>query len=280
MTEQHKEQRSIQVWPSGRMFTFRGCHSSPDRMEVKQGDDWRPPTWEEFSEIHNSALAEIYAERDVLTCQSALVDSLLKEETVDGFSWEDVENVYPPESEDDDFVVWYAGCNMPGYMPDEPPHPYASEDDAKAGLLESLENAYEADLAEEEEGQDNSTHRYSTYIEAKEAINSGETAYFMGYAYFISRDVATREFLESVDCDSSEYEPSEGAEYFETPRDIYEWWLVSSWLADQLADMGEPVIRNGFGYWWGRTCTGQALLMDGTLQEVAAQFLPECVKGE
>lgn len=54
--------------------------------------------------------------------------------------------------------------------------------------------------------------------------------------------------------------------------EVYEWWRVDDWLAGQLKKIGEPVLDNDCGYWWGRTCTGQAMIMDGTLQNVAASF--------
>ncbi len=54
--------------------------------------------------------------------------------------------------------------------------------------------------------------------------------------------------------------------------EIMEWWAVTEWLADQLKGIGEPVLDNAYGYWWGRTCTGQAMKMDGTLQQIARQY--------
>jgi len=54
------------------------------------------------------------------------------------------------------------------------------------------------------------------------------------------------------------------------PAEVFEWWRVSEWLCGQLHEIGEVTIDNHYGYWWGRTCTGQGLLMDGTLQRVAA----------
>ena len=35
-------------------------------------------------------------------------------------------------------------------------------------------------------------------------------------------------------------------------RDVYEWWLVESWLLDMLEEHGSPVLRTDFGSWWGR----------------------------
>lgn len=53
------------------------------------------------------------------------------------------------------------------------------------------------------------------------------------------------------------------------PAEVYEWWRVSSWLCRTLREAGEVVLDNDYGCWWGRQCTGQAVLMDGTLQRVA-----------
>lgn len=58
----------------------------------------------------------------------------------------------------------------------------------------------------------------------------------------------------------------------DNPAEVYEWWRVSSWLCNQLAAIGEVTIDNGYGQWWGRTCTGQGWIMDGTLQRIAASF--------
>ena len=52
------------------------------------------------------------------------------------------------------------------------------------------------------------------------------------------------------------------------PKEICEWWAVSEWLADKLYEIGEPVLYSGYGTWWGRTCSGQAIEMDGTIQKI------------
>jgi len=52
------------------------------------------------------------------------------------------------------------------------------------------------------------------------------------------------------------------------PREIFEWWLVSSWLGKKLLMEGQPVIDNGYGIWWGRCATGQAISMDWVIQKV------------
>ncbi len=51
-------------------------------------------------------------------------------------------------------------------------------------------------------------------------------------------------------------------------QEIYEWWLVSDWLVIMLRKAGEPILNNDYGTWWGRTCSGQAIYMDGVINAV------------
>jgi len=49
------------------------------------------------------------------------------------------------------------------------------------------------------------------------------------------------------------------------PAEIFEWWLIGdSMAADALRELGQPILDNDFGTWWGRTCTGQAVALDPT----------------
>lgn len=52
------------------------------------------------------------------------------------------------------------------------------------------------------------------------------------------------------------------------PQEIYEWWLVSPWFSKRLLMEGEPVMDNGYGVWWGRCTTGQAISMDYVIQKL------------
>ena len=52
------------------------------------------------------------------------------------------------------------------------------------------------------------------------------------------------------------------------PQEIFEWWLVTSWFAEKLKKHGEPILTNDYGTWWGRTCTGQAIYLDGVIEMI------------
>ena len=49
------------------------------------------------------------------------------------------------------------------------------------------------------------------------------------------------------------------------PQEIYEYWIVTPWL---LMDKGEPVLKRSGGWIWGRTCTGQAILLDSVISSI------------
>ena len=68
--------------------------------------------------------------------------------------------------------------------------------------------------------------------------------------------------------DSETGECQECFEDTQTAQEVYEWWLVSGWLAEKLREHGEPVLDNNFGTWWGRCCTGQAVYMDGVIRKI------------
>ena len=53
-----------------------------------------------------------------------------------------------------------------------------------------------------------------------------------------------------------------------SPQEIFEWWLISDWLADKLKEFEQPVLDMEYGTWWGRTCTGQAIKMDYVIRQI------------
>jgi hypothetical protein len=49
------------------------------------------------------------------------------------------------------------------------------------------------------------------------------------------------------------------------PQEIFEWYLIDDdYIANKLIELREPVIVSPFGRWWGRTCTGQSIILDPT----------------
>lgn len=58
-------------------------------------------------------------------------------------------------------------------------------------------------------------------------------------------------------------------------NEVYEHWIVTRWMADKLGERGEAVGEL-FGIpIWGRCCTGQAISLDYTIQQMAIELWPE-----
>lgn len=52
------------------------------------------------------------------------------------------------------------------------------------------------------------------------------------------------------------------------PQEPLEWWTCSSWLMDKLEAYGEPVLRTDYGDWYGRTCSGQSMILDSVIENI------------
>lgn len=106
--------------------------------------------------------------------------------------------------------VYYAGSNMPGYMPDEPPYPCATIEDARQYLAEDIErdisDAY--DLLSVDPSSAPEGNEVAELRDLKASILAGE--YGCGTVgnrhYFIIEDTLTGEELRDCDCDPAEYE--------------------------------------------------------------------------
>lgn len=55
-------------------------------------------------------------------------------------------------------------------------------------------------------------------------------------------------------------------------KEVFEWWLVSEQLSEQLSFHSEPILSNSFGNWWGRCVFGQSIILDGTIQEIVMKI--------
>lgn len=62
------------------------------------------------------------------------------------------------------------------------------------------------------------------------------------------------------------------------PQEIYEWWAVTTWFGEKLKAKGEPVIELWGKSLWGRTGTGQAILLDCVISEICEDM--EILEGQ
>jgi hypothetical protein len=62
------------------------------------------------------------------------------------------------------------------------------------------------------------------------------------------------------------------------PQEIYEWWIVTSYLYEQLQNKGEPVIEWCGLHLWGRGTSGQAILLDSVISDICEDM--EILEGQ
>ncbi|REK39222.1 MAG: hypothetical protein DWQ46_18220 [Planctomycetota bacterium] len=200
----------------------------------------REPTTQEIEER-----AEALLQHDVFRCQSHLVDGLLKlsgesfalddnRELADAFGIDEIENLYPDPS---DWTMEQCREYVDDYgIEYADPDPWSMNAETCAEWLESTGHA-----ADESEPIETLRQAIIDSMDAEDIDGLDEW-----------RDAVR---------DSAE------------PQEVFEWWPVSQFLCEELRAIGQPVIDNGYGLWWGRTCTGQTILMDGTLQAIARKML-------
>ena len=270
MTRTKREVRSIQTWPGGQVFTYRGDPDGPAntrslRVTSYNGEPqkpWRKGTADEWRTIKIALRAEIYADRDILCCDSSLVDDLIKAagcgdprngDLAEAFSYDEIRNLYRDPSDWDATQCREYAEEQGVELPSGVRHTSCQhcEDDIE-GYIDGSGDGRWLDRggnwhcnANEESGIAEGEQDHEPTLTDQES----DEEEWLTEARDACRDHAQ-----------------------DNPAEPYEWWRVSSWLCDQLHAIGEVTIDNGYGHWWGRTCTGQGLIMDGTLQQIAARF--------
>lgn len=54
----------------------------------------------------------------------------------------------------------------------------------------------------------------------------------------------------------------------DSDKEVFEWWIVSRWLAKKFEAMDEVLVKSGNLYFWGRQTTGQLIEMDWAINQV------------
>ena len=58
----------------------------------------------------------------------------------------------------------------------------------------------------------------------------------------------------------------------EENREALEHWIVSDWFGDKLEERGEMVVEFKDFRIWGRTTSGQAILIDGVIRDIEQEL--------
>lgn len=105
-------------------------------------------------------------------------------------------------------------------------------------------------------------------------MNSDELAecleeYEVEYFQVDSTLVMSKKLVEHIQKNQLHVEFCERENLSYDNTEALEHWFVTDWLADKLEDQGEMVIKDFHGLTiWGRTCSGQAILLDGVIASI------------
>lgn len=55
-------------------------------------------------------------------------------------------------------------------------------------------------------------------------------------------------------------------------EEVYEWWAVSKWFGEKLAEHDCVVIESWGKSYWGRSTTGQSISLDGCVIDIAKEM--------
>lgn len=179
-----------------------------------------------------------FVEREVMACVSSLVEYVLSKDDRDApFSMDDVENyyTYEPVQLSDGYYFEPATENEVNEKIDEL--------EAEYKALEDQISDYEE--LDQEDREDLNRHN-------KEEINIDELE---DKKSKIQDDL---DILNNLEKDK--------------PQEVFEWWLVTDWFYEKLKAQGEVVIDDGWLHYWGRCCSGQAILLDHVIGVIAADM--------
>lgn len=116
---------------------------------------------------------------------------------------------------------------------------------------------------------------------------SGECCPECGSKNFITKSEYEDEYLDDQDDkEDDEDEENEEEEYFEyycedceekfdypSQIEVMEYWFVDEFLAERLEGKHEVVLETPGRYIWCRQASGQAIYLDGVIQEIAKEIL-------
>ena len=223
--------------------------------------------------------AERLIQNDVLCCDSALVDVLLRHDIV---SVDDMEGL-TQDVDELEWVVWSCGHNMPGCLPDSEPLVHSLFADAVQSIVDTMD-----DHAQDDDISDELLSEYVSAIKEAQNADAEFSLVAGGRVYWVTQDTMTTDELRSAvgassrwwDAFDDGFETVDGfSSSDDLVRDPLEWWRVTDLLARDLRGLGEVILETDFGTWWGRCTSGQSIIQDGVFQRVAQLIESRIAKG-
>ena len=183
--------------------------------------------------VINQCIKDRFVERNVSACVTSMVDYIIGKQYMD----EDRDAPF----ENDDIENFFT--------------PICPKCDSNCGFTET--DAYICDCCNATHETEENAASCSGCLEEYGEI--GPTEEPAGY-----------EIVEAHKCDGCGHYVEDTSNLSTKPQEVYEWWIVSNWMIEKLRVHGEVVIPHL--NIWGRTCTGQAIFLDGIISRICQEM--------
>ena len=181
----------------------------------------------------NQSIKGKFVERNVCACVTSMVNYIIGKQYMD----EDREGPFEIDDIENFFSSVCPKCN------------------SECGFTEV--DAYKCDCCEAMHETEEDTARCSDCPEALGELAAGE-------------EPAEHQIVEAYKCGWCGHLVEDTSVLNEKPQEVFEWWICSNWMMEKLRARGEVVIPHL--NIWGRTTTGQAILLDGIISRICQEM--------
>lgn len=237
---------------------------------TKEVNEYTKKSWADLSESAKQNICGYYVGREVRQCLSTLVSSVL------GLAGQYCE--VDSELDTDELQEGFCGydyleaaeqhINDCRYIDDllEMAESVGDKDEAMLAAGYDVDNPPIEDQADPDdpESEDKPYESFDDFFYDRKRV-AGEDGILKALrAYVIERLDNPEDFCNEFDVD-----------YYDYPREVYEYWLVSDWMGRYLTERGHLVVDWMGLTIWGRQTTGQAILLDGVIRDICGELYNE-----
>lgn len=204
--------------------------------------------FKEMKMENDQRICRMLVDKEVYGNVNSMVEFILMQDSREApFTWDDITNFYAyPEHQDGKFYF--------------------------EGGTESEKEEYLEDLLDQMEAIDSEIQELDEQIDQiNEDIDDIRGEFLANKRIDRIRDSINqiKDMIEELETKRQElsdfYDEVDALE--SEPQEVFEWWMVSRWLARKLEVMGHPVIVDD--EIWGKCTLGQAIYIDSTIRQIA-----------
>lgn len=224
-------------------------------------------SWADLSESAKQDICGYYVGREVQQCVSSLVSSVL------GLAgqYHEVDSELETDALQEGFCGYdyreaaeqhVNDCDYPDDLLDMADE-VGDRDEAMLAAGYDVDNPPIEDQADPDdpESEDKPYESFDDFFYDRKLVDDEDRILEALRAYVIERLGNPEDFCNEFDVD-----------YYDYPREVYEYWLVSDWMGRYLTERGHPVVDWMGLTIWGRQTTGQAILLDGVIRNICGEL--------